>query len=156
MKGEVFKMYDSREDTKKHIEKVGEYIQELGREVLSRKITHDRTKLIEPEKPIFDEYTPKLKDSTYGSDEYKGYLKEMNTALQHHYKFNRHHPEHFENGIQGMTLVDLCEMLADWKAATLRHADGDILKSLEINQKRFGYSDELKQILFNTVKEHFE
>jgi hypothetical protein len=41
----------------------------------------------------------------------------------------------------------------DWKAATLRHADGDILKSIEINQKRFGYSDDLKEIFKNTVKE---
>jgi hypothetical protein len=55
-----------------------------------------------------------------------------------------------------MTLIDLCEMIADWKAATLRHANGDIAKSLEINQKRFKYTDELKQILLNTVKEYFE
>jgi hypothetical protein len=51
-----------------------------------------------------------------------------------------------------MNLVDLLEMVCDWKAATLRHANGDIEKSLEINQKRFGYSDELKAILRNTVK----
>jgi hypothetical protein len=54
-----------------------------------------------------------------------------------------------------MTLIDLCEMIADWKAATLRHNDGDILKSIEINQSRFGYSDEVKQILLNTVEIHF-
>ena len=46
-------------------------------------------------------------------------------------------------------------MMADWKAASLRHSDGDIYKSIEINQKRFGYSDELKQIFINTVKEIF-
>jgi hypothetical protein len=42
-------------------------------------------------------------------------------------------------------------MLCDWKAATLRHDDGDIRRSIEINQERFGYSDELKQILINTL-----
>lgn len=41
----------------------------------------------------------------------------------------------------------------DWKAATERHADGDILKSLEINRVRFGISDQLAQILQNTVDE---
>ena len=45
----------------------------------------------------------------------------------------------------------LLEMLCDWIAATKRHNNGDIRKSIEINQKRFGYSDELKQILFNTL-----
>jgi len=54
-----------------------------------------------------------------------------------------------------MNLIDLCEMISDWKGATLRHNDGDILKSIELNQKRFSYSDELKQILINTVNEYF-
>jgi len=79
----------------------------------------------------------------------------MKIALDHHYAENRHHPEHFENGIQEMNIVDICEMIADWKAASLRHADGDIMKSIEINQKRFEYSDELKSILINTVKQCF-
>lgn len=51
-----------------------------------------------------------------------------------------------------MDLIDLMEMMCDWKAATLRHNDGDINKSLEINQKRFGYSDELKEIMKNSLK----
>ena len=55
-------------------------------------------------------------------------------------------------------LVDLEQVKKDFyeknrEAATLRHNDGDILKSIEINQKRFGYSDDLKAILLNTVKE---
>lgn len=39
------------------------------------------------------------------------------------------------------------------KAATLRHNNGDLRKSIEMNQRRFGYSDELKQILLNTAFE---
>jgi len=143
--------YDSRKETKEHIQAVDSLVQVLCSELLERGKNHDATKLLEPEKSVFDEFTPKLKDSTYGSDEYKGYLAEMQVALEHHYGNNRHHPEHFANGIQGMNLIDLCEMIADWKVATQRHTDGDILKSIDINQKRFGYSDELKQILINTV-----
>ena len=56
------------------------------------------------------------------------------------------------NEVSQMNLIDIVEMLCDWKAATLRHADGDIRKSIEINQKRFGYSDELKQLLINTIE----
>lgn len=148
-------MYDSAEDTRKHIATVGIYMNKLYRSLRFRSLRHDRSKLEEPEKSIFDEYTPKLATSTYGSDEYKVFLKEMGVALDHHYANNRHHPEHFEDGIKGMTLVDLCEMISDWKAATLRHDDGDILKSIDINQQRFGYTDEFRQILINTVNEYF-
>lgn len=148
-------MYDSKNDTQKHIKQVANFIYKLEIPLRRRARHHDKSKLEEPEKSIFDEYTPKLATSTYGSDEYKQFLQGMGIALEHHYKNNRHHPEHFEDGIKGMTLVDLCEMISDWKAATLRHNDGDILKSIEMNQQRFGYTDELKQILINTVSEYF-
>ncbi len=105
----------------------------------------------EPEVSVFDEYTHKLKNSTYGSEEYKQFLVEMKPALDHHYANNRHHPEHFEKGISDMDLIDIIEMICDWKAATERHDNGDIEKSIHLNQARFGYSDELKSILLNTV-----
>jgi len=52
-----------------------------------------------------------------------------------------------------MSLIDIVEMICDWIAAVERHDDGNIFKSIEINQKRFGYSDDLKNILINTAKE---
>lgn len=82
----------------------------------------------------------------------------MAKGLEHHYVNNRHHPEYFKSdipeasGIKNMNLVDLVEMFCDWKAATLRHKDGDIIKSIEQNQVRFGYSDDLKAIFLNTAK----
>ena len=93
--------------------------------------------------------TPKLIGLTYGSQEYKDSLKELGPALQHHYKHNSHHPEHYENGIDGMSLTDIVEMLCDWKAAAERHSDGDLAKSIEINCKRFNMSDQLTTILKN-------
>lgn len=56
-----------------------------------------------------------------------------------------------ESNINGMNLFDLIEMIVDWYAATKRHNDGDIHKSLEINKERFGISDQLQRILENTV-----
>lgn len=147
--------FETMVQTYEHKQNVNIYINSIIRDLLSRGILHDNSKLVSPEVEIFAEYTPKLAKSTYGSDEYKGFLKEMGVALEHHYKNNRHHPEYFDNGLKGMTLVDLVEMLCDWKAATLRHNDGDILKSIELNQKRFGYTDELKQIFINTVETYF-
>ncbi|MBI5954360.1 MAG: hypothetical protein HY865_22110 [Chloroflexi bacterium] len=121
---------------------------------IGKRITHhDASKLQEPEKSMYDKFTPMLRSLTYGSDEYKATLKEMGAALDHHYRVNSHHPEHYPNGINGMSLIDLIEMLADWKAASLRHADGNILKSLEVNRVRFGMSDQLFEIFKNTVIE---
>ena len=149
-------MEDQRPETLKHIYEVKTQIGIVLDVLHLRVLKHDQSKLESPEKEIFDEFTPKLRDTTYGSDEYKQYLSEMKVALDHHYKMNRHHPEHFEHGIRGMTLVDLVEMFCDWRAATKRHADGDIFKSIELNQKRFNYSDDIKAILQNTAKAMME
>jgi hypothetical protein len=137
--------------TLRHIETVRNYINEVIKGLISRQELHDQSKLHEPELSIFHEYTPKLREISYGSEEYKKCMCEMKTAIDHHQKCNRHHPEYFSNGILGMTLIDIVEMLCDWKAATLRHQDGNIYKSLEINAKRFGYSEELHCILKNTI-----
>lgn len=143
----------SKMETRAHINKVSDNIAKIQRKLTTRAIQHDRSKLEAPEVTTFAEMTGKLKTSTYGSEEYNGFLKQMKPALDHHYANNRHHPERFKNGIDGMTLVDLIEMIADWKAACERHDDGDIRKSIEYNTKRFNISPQLKQILINTVME---
>lgn len=142
---------DSRIETYKHIQQVRSFLSLVVKNLLDRMLAHDQSKLQSPEVEAFDEFTPKLAALTYGSEEYKSLLEQIRPALEHHYAANRHHPEHFKEGIKGMTLLDLVEMLCDWKAATLRHNDGCIKRSVEINQKRFAYSDELKQILLNTI-----
>ena len=145
-------MEDQRSKTLEHIEQVRKLLDLFCGELFYRGKVHDSSKLESPEREIFDEYTPKLRETTYGSDEYNEHLKGMKVGLDHHYSRNRHHPEHFKNSIKDMNLVDIGEMFCDWKAATMRHADGDILKSIELNQKRFHYSDELKAILLNTIR----
>ena len=59
-------------ETIKHIENVRKYIKVCTDELTERGIEHDRLKLESPEVEIFTEYTPKLADSTYGSEEYYG------------------------------------------------------------------------------------
>jgi len=144
-------MYDSKNDTMDHINVVRRILFTIIRELETRAEAHDMSKLGPQEKLIFDEYTPKLKDSTYGSEAYKKFLIGMGPALVHHYANNRHHPEHYENEIKGMNIIDLVEMFCDWKAATLRHADGDLAKSVDINKARFGYGDDLLCIFRNSI-----
>ena len=53
--------------------------------------------------------------------------------------------------INDMNLIDVVEMLCDWKAASARHNDGNLRKSIEINAKRFGIDSQLVRILENTA-----
>jgi len=144
--------YDSTEDTMMHIEQVEDLIDEVVEQLEKRAKHHDITKFSKEEKPAFDIYTPLLKGTVYGSDEYKNYLNKMKPALDHHYAENAHHPEHHANGIKDMTLIDIVEMLADWKASTLRHETSDLLISINQNQKRFGYGEEMRTLLMNTAR----
>lgn len=194
--------YDSSDATNEHIQHVQRLIGDVVSNLSARAYVHDLSKLESPEKEIFDEFTPKLRGITFGSDEYKACMAKMRPAIDHHNAVNSHHPEHYrwrcgvcdrrcteaewevapqgpndsgqrycpdccrhgmiyeaylkaetDKGLHGMSLLDLVEMLCDWKAATLRHADGDILRSIDILQERFGYSNELRRILLNTVAE---
>lgn len=145
-------------ETRRHIANVAVFIG-IVIDLLRRKASeHDRTKLEDPELSTFTEFTEKLAGCTYGTDEYKQFLQQMKPALDHHYARNRHHPEHYQNGVNDMTLVDVIEMVCDWKAATLRHNDGNILRSIEHNAQRFGIDSQLAAIMRNTVElfEHAE
>jgi hypothetical protein len=145
--------YDSTADTTDHINKVQVRIAEMQADIDQRAALHDRSKLTEPEKSGYDQLTAQLKDLVYGSDEYRAALAAAKPVIDHHYAVNDHHPEHYPNGIAGMTLMALVEMLCDWKAASERTKQGSILASLVHNKQRFGIDDQLAQILENTVRE---
>lgn len=149
---ENLKIAATNNETRKHIANVSKYMGILITHLLKRAVEHDATKLESPEVELFTVYTEKLSGCTYGSDEYKEFLKGLKPALDHHYGHYSHHPEHFVDGIDGMNLVDLVEMMVDWKAATLRTKDGSLSNSIDINAKRFNISPQLVKILQNTVK----
>jgi len=138
-------------ETVKHVVMVRLFVDKITALLKLQVSNHDLSKLKEPEYDYFKKYTPLLRDSVFGSKEYNDFLEALKPALEHHYSVNRHHPQHHKNGIKDMNLVDLIEMICDWKASSMRHKTGDIYKSLDINQKRFNYSDELKSIFKNTL-----
>lgn len=78
-----------------HIDVLRKFLRILAFDLLTRGETHDRSKFDRAEVDAFTQYTPKLKTTTYGSEEYRSYLREMKPALDHHYAHNRHHPEFF-------------------------------------------------------------
>lgn len=138
-------------ETLKHIENVKKCLDIIIVELLKRGEEHDKSKLDSPELELFTKVTHQLNGCSYNSDEYKQFLKELKPALDHHYSRNKHHPEHFKNGIDDMDIIDLIEMLADWKSSTLRHQDGNLRKSIEINRERFQMSQQLINILENSI-----
>lgn len=139
-------------EIRKHILLVRNLLNKMVVEILQRSDSHDQSKLSSPEIEYSLKYTQKLKDAQYGSPEYLAVQEKMNEALEHHYACNRHHPEHFKNGIQDMNLIDILEMFCDWAIASQQHPKGDIYQSVEVNQQRFGYSDDLKEIFRNSIK----
>jgi regulator of sigma D len=171
------------EETGKHIRNVQFVMNDMVKELLNRIRCHDCSKYDEIEKESFAEIAPELSKVLYNSDEYKENLKKIKPALEHHQRVNPHHPEHYvryvcngcftiyksipdrcnqcgysqfqkEADVSGMNLIDLMEMLADWLAATTMSPNGDIMISIEKNQQRFKYSDELKSILKNTARKY--
>lgn len=146
--------YDSTNDTLAHIDRVRNLIIQCTNDLAIRGAVHDRSKLFEPEKSVFDRVTPRLKELKFGTPEYQAQLDDMGVALDHHYAVNDHHPQHFGevNPILEMNLLNILEMLCDWKAAGERMSGGGIYKSIEHNADRFDYSYELKEILINTAR----
>ena len=140
-----------------HKKLVGHYLSLFINELVQRALHHDNSKLTMPEEfDAFSQISLALKPLAYGSEEYKARLREFKPALDHHFAMNRHHPEHFPNGINDMTLMDLVEMvLGDWMAASLR-SNTDIQKGLLINKERFGIGDQLFGIIQHSVDEMLE
>lgn len=153
--------YDSRPETLAHIDRVRHFLDRAIGNLGMRAHAHDASKLVDPELAAFDEATPKLAGMEYGSPEYKESLAALGPALQHHFMHNDHHPEHYPNGVRGMSLLALIEMLCDWRAASERMKqrtdDPAKMKSfesgLEFNKERFEISDDLYEILLNTARE---
>ena len=134
-----------------HIHVVASYLMGMQHELSLRSISHDRSKFTREESDLYSKHLKGFNGITYGSPEYYQNLERLKPAIAHHYSENRHHPEHFQEGIEGMNLIDVLEMACDWKASTKRHDNGNIYKSININAERFGINSQLLQIIRNTL-----
>lgn len=137
-------------DLEKHKNLVETKLNEISDELRNRAILHDNSKYCDEEKIWFE------KAEKYDRGHFDKYEDWLNTtkpiiapALDHHYANNRHHPEHFENGIDDMSLIDLIEMVVDWQAsAECRNTKLDTSYSF----KRFKIEPQLQKIILNTLK----
>lgn len=143
----------SEQDTREHIAQVRAAIGRVIELLQVRATHHDESKLQEPELSGFAALHGRLADIRFGSPEYRAALEEAAPTIAHHYAHNSHHPQHYPDGIAGMSLLDLVEMFCDWYAAGLRTKDGSLAVSLAINVDRFNIAPQLAAILENTRRE---
>jgi hypothetical protein len=120
--------------------------------LILRMLTHDRTKIQPPELEVYAAVVPAFKELTFGTPEHEANGKRLGPAWQHHTQHNRHHPQHFEGGIDDMTLIDLIEMVCDWRAAALRQGKFDVNQSLDVLRDEHRIGNQLAHILENTGK----
>ena len=91
----------------------------------------------------------------YGSEEYKQKIKRWNKVFKHHYQYNRHHPEHYEYGVSEMTLIDIVEMMCDWLGYKDTTTVTEALKVCDEQMARYDISEELRQVIFNTLLRYY-
>lgn len=144
-------MTDTKQETLDHIAKVYQYLTLCINELHRRGHVHDASKLYEPELSGIAQLAEASRGLKYGSMAYRAASLPFKYVLEHHYAANDHHPQHFCAGIDGMNLLQIIEMLCDWKAAGEREG-GNLEESLRANVGRFEIEPQLENILRNTAK----
>lgn len=147
------KEFDVLCDTILHMTEVQENLELFASELRQRGFAHDRTKLQDPEFSAFVSTRERFKKANYGTPEYEALVKEIKPAIDHHYENNRHHTGFHSDGINGMTFIDILEMLADWKAAARRSPDKELRDTLEYAYKKYKIEPQLAKIIDNTLFE---
>lgn len=145
-------MTGSQLDTLTHINNVRNNLDKTVQNLRQRTLEHDASKLEEPELSGYEGLSQALKGLTYGTPEHRAAFAPYKEIIRHHYACNRHHPEHWQLGVTDMSLLDIIEMLCDWKAANDR-SGGDFGHSIQVSVSRFGISEQLHAIIINTAKE---
>ena len=128
------------------------YILKVCLKLIWRGTIHDLSKFGLTEAPIFSQHLSKLKKVEFGTVEYDNMKTDLRTALDHHYKHNRHHPEHFKNKIHDMSLIDVVEMFCDWEAAIKRTKKGDIIHSIHVMTNKLNLDLQVAEMLENEIK----
>lgn len=128
-----------------------QFMNKMIHELISRAEVHDKSKFDEDEFPHYSKITSEFENVPYGTPEATEIREKFKDLFERHAKKNRHHPEFHPNGIDDMTLVDLIELLSDWKASSIRD-NNDIMKSIQICGEKYKISPQLLKILENTAK----
>lgn len=125
----------------RHINLVRFNLNKIAHRLKEKATVHDSSKYSIDEFEGFKEINRIAREHPFGSKEYKDSIKN-NQAVALHYSRNTHHPEHYQDGIDGMNLLDIIEMVADWKAASDTYGLTTFKESLEIQKGRYKLTSE--------------
>jgi hypothetical protein len=137
----------------KHKESIAIWLAKFCAELAYRNATHDNSKYSEEEFGIQAACVDDFEKYEFNSPEELKLREKLLPGTTIHRKRNRHHPEHFENGIDGMNLIDLLEMIGDWKSASERVKGDSLRKSVPILKEKYNISPQLLKIIENTLKD---
>lgn len=138
----------------KHKESVKNRLLFLIAELKKRADVHDDSKLRSPEVNYLIEMDKEGKVK-YGSDAYFEKMKRWECFFNHHYKENTHHPDHYQLGVDDMNIADLCEYMIDVVSYFEDLHVADAINTIDAQQERFGLSDQLANVLKNTLVKYY-
>lgn len=148
------------QDTEKYIyehkKRIRKWLISFAAELIARSESHDNSKLMEPELSGWKQMDqePRYK---YGIKDYFKKLKKYKWLLELHWSNNKHHPEYWEMhpDDKSRDLVDILEMLADWSSYKDKMSYTEASEMVEKQSERYHLSDELKDLLLNTLSNYF-
>lgn len=128
------------------------FITKIVEELQHRANVHDFSKYLDDESIGFIKAVPYTKIKWGSNDIPDDIAESLKDSLAIHHARNDHHPEHFQNGIEDMDLIQLLELVCDWRAAMIRHENFDIEETICVGQARFKFCNTIARILENTLE----
>ena len=132
-----------------HCQAVGETINHICNHLHNRAINHDKSKYKDDEFEGFCYFNTLDPNLEYGSKKHKEAIERIKpyteNTLKLHYSRNSHHPE-FHDNLEDMTLLDLIEMVCDWKSASIVYHNQE---NVEESKKAFEHSIKICKEKYN-------
>lgn len=157
---EMVDFYEKR--TSEHIKRVQKNLYTIAEErddlnkvqLMARGKNHDKSKYGKEEKIpyIWLTWTKKygLASISIPTNEFNIINKNINKAVNHHYKVNRHHPE-FHKNINDMNEIDISEMIADWAAMSQELKDN--LKAwTDKSVKKYKFNKDQTKLIYELIE----
>lgn len=139
-----------------HKNRVNNWLLSFAFELLKRGGGHDNSKLQEPEISGWKQMDQEPRYN-YGTKEYFDKLNKYHWLMEEHWSKNRHHPEYWEinKDDKSRDLIDILEMLADWSSYKDKVSYSEASRMIEKQSERYNLSDEMRDLLLNTLTNYF-
>lgn len=132
----------------RHVRFVQMALDEVSHELDRRGMAHDLSKMLDDEFAGFSRINAAARINKFGSPEYSEAMQRERGTIDLHFSRNPHHAEYYaehpvaqtnNRGAEGMTFIDIIEMVCDWRGAQQGYNDTrPWLETVELNFKAKG------------------